>query len=93
MIDFVFVQADGFDQVHLDLVAGGNASDEVFARSAGVLSHGKDRWNVIARVGILSCEEGVVVVELADCYTVGPSSPLRGHFVADAKNRGAGATG
>src|SRR6185437_6321378 len=63
VVDLVLVQADGLDQVHLDLVAGGNAADQVLSARSDVLGHGEDRWDVIARVGVVRSQERVVVVE------------------------------
>ena len=41
VVDLVLVQADGLDQVHLDLVARGDAADQVLAAGADVLGDGR----------------------------------------------------
>src|SRR5690606_12741817 len=93
VVDLVLVQADGLDQVHLDFVAGGDAADQVLARSTGVLCNSQDWWDVIAWVGVLGGQEGVVVVQLAHGYAVGPSRPFRGDLLGDAEDAGTLAAG
>nr|BFF20096.1 hypothetical protein GCM10025730_36170 [Promicromonospora thailandica] len=76
VVDLVLVQADRADQVHLDLVAGHDAPDQLGAGAARVLRDGQDRRDVVARVGVLGGEEGVVEVELPDGDAVRPGGPL-----------------
>ena len=78
VVDLEFVEADAFDQVDLDFVAGGDAADQGFAVEALVLGDGEDRRDVVARVGVLGGEEGVVVVQLAHGGAVGEGDPLGG---------------
>ena len=93
VVNLVLVQADGLDQVDLDLVAGGDAADQVLAAGAHVLGHGEDRRDVVARVGVFRRQEGVVVVELTNSDAVGPGSPLGGHTLFDAEDLRALAAG
>jgi hypothetical protein len=93
MVDLVLVQADGLHQVHLDLVAGGNAADQVSAGGAGVLCDGQQRRNVVAGVGVFGGEEGVMVIQLAHRHAVGPGGPFRRGPVLDAEHGGALAMG
>ncbi|SLH52667.1 Uncharacterised protein [Mycobacteroides abscessus subsp. abscessus] len=44
------MQADRTYQVDLDLVAGGQATDQVRAIATGVLGDGENRSDVVARV-------------------------------------------
>ena len=87
VVDLVLVQADGLDQVHLDLVAGGDGADQVGAVGAHVLGDGEDRRDVIARVGVVRGQERVVVVQFADGHAVGPGCPFRGDALADAEHQ------
>ena len=93
VVDLVLVQADGLDQVHLDLVAGGDAADQVRSAGADVLGDGQEGRDVVARVRVVRCQEGVVVVELADGHAVGPGCPLRGDTLVDAEDLGSLAAG
>ncbi len=93
VVDLVLVQADRLDQVDLDLVAGGDAADQVRAAGADVLGDGQDRRDVVAGVGVVRGEEGVVVVEFAHGDAVGPGGPLGGDALLDAEDRGALAAG
>ncbi len=79
VVDLVLVQANGLDQVHLDLVPGGDGTDQVGAVGANVLGNGQDRRDVIAGgVGIVSGQERVVVIQFAHRHAIGPGSPLGG---------------
>ncbi|MDI2035582.1 hypothetical protein PJL15_02714 [Paenarthrobacter nitroguajacolicus] len=89
VVDFVLVQADGFDQVHLDFVAGGDGTDQILAVGTHVLGHSQDRRDVIPGVGVVGGEERVVVVQFTHGHTVGPRSPLRGDLLVDAEHVGA----
>ena len=93
MVNLVLVQADGLHQVHLDFVAGGNPAQKVRAGGPGVLGHGEDRRDVVARVGVLGGEESVMVVQLAHGHAIGPGRPLGGNLFRDAKDVGATAAG
>jgi len=98
VVDLVLVQADGLDQVDLDLITGRDAADQVLAAGTDVLGDGEDRRDVVARVGVVRGEEGVVVVEFADGDAVGPGRPLRCDPLLDAEDlrtlaAGAGAVG
>ena len=46
------------------------------AAAAGVLGDGEQRWDVVARVGVLGRQERVVEIELAHGDAVGPRSPF-----------------
>lgn len=73
MVDPVLVQAHRPRRVDLDLVAGGQAADQVRAAATGVLGDRENRWDVVTRMRILRGQEGVVKVQLAHRNTVGPS--------------------
>ena len=88
VVDLVLVQAHAFDQVDLDFIAGCNAADKVAAAQPLVLRCGKKRRNIIAGVGIFGGEEGVVIVQLADCGAIGQCGPLRGIRAIDAEDGG-----
>ena len=81
MVDLVLVQADGLDQIDLDLVAGGDAADQVLARGPGVLGDGQDRRDIVRRVGVFGGQEGVMVVQLAHGHAVGPGRPFGGDLL------------
>jgi hypothetical protein len=88
MVDLVGVQADRLHQVDLDLIAGGDSAHEVGSGASDVLGDREDRGDVVARVGVLGREEGVVVVELANGDSVGPGRPLGTESSGDAEHRG-----
>jgi hypothetical protein len=50
MVDLVLMQADRLHQIHLDLIAGGDAADQVRPIGAHVLGDSQDRRNVVAWV-------------------------------------------
>ena len=85
VIDLVRVQADGLHEVDLDLVAGGDAANEVGARAAHVLRHRNQRRDVVAGVRVFGGEEGVVVVELTNGHAVCPGRPLGAEATRDAE--------
>ena len=65
------------DQVDLDLVAGGQAADQVAAGLLHGLGDRQDRRDVVAGVGVVGRQEGVVQVELAHRGAVRPGRPFR----------------
>ena len=77
VVDLVLVQADGAHQVDLDLIAGGDAADQLGAGFSQSLRDGKDWWNVVAGMRVIGGEEGVVHVEFAHRDPVGPGGPFR----------------
>ena len=89
MVDLVLVEAHAADEVDLDLVAGGDAADQVVAGGAAVLGDGDDRRDVVAGVGVLGGEEGVVEVEFADGGAVGQGGPLGGVGARHTEDPGA----
>ena len=68
------------DEVDLDLVAGGDAADQVAPGSSHRLRHRQDRRDVVAGMRVVGGEERVVHVELAHRGAVRPGRP----FGADA---------
>ena len=92
VVDLVLVQAHSLDEVDLDLVAGGDAVDEVLAADALVLGDCEHSRDVVTGMRVLCGEEGVVEIEFAHGHTVGPSGPFRGEAVAhrQAEDVGAG---
>ena len=95
MVDFMFVQADGADEVDLDFVARRDAADEVPAGALHGLRDRQDGRDVVAGMGIIGGEEGVVIVELAHRRAVGPGGPFRADRGAGgrAEDRGAALAG
>ncbi len=89
VVDLVLVEADGLDQVHLDLVPGGDGPYQVGTVGTDMLGDGQDRRDVIAGVGVVRGEEGVVVVQFAHGYAVGPRGPFGGDALFNAEHRGA----
>ncbi len=77
MVDLVLVQADSPNQVDLDLVAGRQTTNQVSTVTAGVLSDGEDRRDVVSGVRVLGGEERVVEIEFTNRDTVGPGGPFR----------------
>lgn len=76
MVDAVLVQADALDQGDMDLVGGDDGPQQIGAGAAGVLGDGEQRRDVVARVGVVGRQVGVVVVEFAHRRAVGPGGPL-----------------
>jgi hypothetical protein len=93
VVDLVLVQADRLHQVHLDLIPGGDAPDQVGTGGADVLRHGEDRRDVIPGVGVVGGEEGVVVIQFTDGHAVRPRSPLRRDTFTDPEHLRALAAG
>ena len=91
VVDLVLVQTHSARQIDLDLVGGGDASDQVCTPGADVLRHRDQRGDVVARVRVLGGEEGVVEVEFTHGHPVGPRGPLRGVRACDTEHRRAAA--
>src|SRR5262249_34480667 len=68
-------QAGGVAQPALDLVGQDGGGDEVPAGGAGRLADGQHRGEVVAGVGRLQRQVGVVVVEVADEQAVDEGGP------------------
>jgi len=83
----LLVQADPLDQIDLDLVSGGQATDQVTAADAELLSDRDQRRDVVAGVGVVGGQEGVVEVQIAGRYAVCPGRPLGGITAVDAEDR------
>jgi len=77
MVDLVLVQANRFHEIDVDLVGCGQTTDQITTASATMLRYRQDRRNVVSWMGIVRCQERVVIVELANGDTVGPGCPLR----------------
>src|SRR5699024_3688028 len=84
VVDLVGVQGDGAHQVDLQLVAGGQRSDQLLAGAAHVLADGQDRRDVVGRVGVVGGQERVVEVQLTHGDPVGPGGPFGGGALVDA---------
>src|SRR5699024_1998031 len=93
VVDLVLVQTDRTHQVHLQLVAGRDAADQVVAGAAGVLGDREDRGDVVPGMGVVGGEELVVVVQLAHGDAVGPRGPFGGGAAGDPGDARAGAAG
>ena len=76
VVDLVGVQRDAPGEVDLDLVGGGDGPYQVVAAAAGVLGHGEEGRDVVARVGVLGGQERVVEIELPYGDAVGPGRPF-----------------
>ena len=79
VVDLVGVQGNPPRQVDLDLVGGGDGPHQVGAGAAGVLGHSQQGGDVVARMGVLGGQEGVVEVQFAHGHAIGPRRPLRRH--------------
>ena len=79
MVDLVAVQVDGGGQGDLDLVGGDDRPDQVGPGAAALLGDRQQRRDVVAGVGEVGGQEGVVEVELAHGGAVGPGGPLGRH--------------
>ena len=79
MVDLVAVQVDGGREGDLDLIGGDNAPDQVGPGAAALLDDCQQRRDVVAGVGEVGGQEGVVEVELAHRGAVGPGGPLGGY--------------
>ena len=77
VVYLVLVQADGAHEVYVNLVARGEAAQQLGARLARLLRHGQNRRDVVAGVAVVGGEEGVVHVQLAHRRAVGPGGPFR----------------
>src|SRR5699024_705158 len=93
VVDLVLVQADRAHQVHLQLVPGGDAADQIVAGAAGVLGDREDRGDVVPGMGVVGGEERVVVVQLAHGHAVGPCGPFGGRAPGDPDDARTGAAG
>ena len=89
VVDLVGVQADALHQVDLDLVGGRDAAHEVLPAAPRLLRHRQDGRDVVARMGVVGGEEGVVEIELADRRSVRPGGPFGGEAAlrGDAEHR------
>ena len=67
---------DGADEVDVDLVAGGDAADQVATRPPHRLRHREDRRDVVAGMRVVGGEERVVHVEFAHRGAVRPRGPF-----------------
>ena len=88
MIDLVLVQANGLYQADMDLVGRHNASEHIWSGLAQLLCHSEYSWNAVSRMGIVSGQEGIVIVQFSNGRAVGPCSPLSMYicFPAQTKN-------
>ena len=89
VVDLVSVKTDALHEVDLDLVGGGDAAHQVFSTAPSLLRDGENRGNVVARMGVVGGEEGIVEVELPDRRPVRPGSPFGGEAAPrrDAEHR------
>ena len=76
VVDLVLVQADGLHEIDVDLVAGGQAAQQLVAGLAEALRDGEHGGNVVAGVAVVGGQERVVHVEFAHRGAVGPGGPL-----------------
>ena len=87
MVDLVLVQADSLDQVDLDLVRRGQAANQVVAADAELLRDRDQRRDVVAGVGVLGGQKGVVEIQFAHRDAVGPGRPLGRVAAVDTEHR------
>ena len=87
VVDLVLVQADPLDQVDLDLVRRRQTANQVVAAHTELLGNRDQRRDVVAGVGVLGGQEGVVVVEFTHCDAVGPGRPLGRVAAVDTEHR------
>ena len=92
VVDLMGVQRDPPGQVDLDLVGGRDRPHQVVPVTAGVLGHGQQSRDVVARVGVLGGQERVVEIELAHGNAVGPRRPFgrHPHLAAATEDSGTG---
>ncbi len=90
VVDAVGVQADALHQGHVDLVPGDDPAEQVGAGASGVLGDREQRRDVVAWVGVVGSEVGVVEVEFTDGGAVRPRGPFRGDTGAAAEEGSAG---
>ena len=76
MVDLVFVEANSFHQVDLDFVPGRNSANEVAAADALLLRDGQRRRNIVAGMGVVGGEEGIVIIQFAHRGAVRPGRPF-----------------
>jgi hypothetical protein len=76
VVDLVAVQVDGGREGDLDLIGGDDAPDQVGPGAPALLGDRQQRRDVVAGVGEVGGQEGVVEVELAHGGAVGPGGPL-----------------
>ena len=77
VVDPVLVQRDRAHEVDVDLVAGGDAADQVAAGFPHGLRHREDRRDVVAGMRVVLRQERVVHVELAHRGAVRPGGVFR----------------
>ena len=76
MIDLVFVKADRADQVDMDLIGGENAGEKIAAAAPHLLSDRDQGRDVVAGMGVIGGEVGVVEIQFAHRGSVGPGRPF-----------------
>jgi hypothetical protein len=89
MVDLVLVQTDPTDEVDLDFVGGGDTTDQVRTVDTELLGDRDQGGNVVAGMGVLGGQEGVVEVEFTHSHPVGPGRPLRRVAAVDPEHLGA----
>ena len=77
VVDLVLVQAYSLDQVDLDLVRGRQAPDQIGTADTELLGDRNERRDVVAGVGVVGGQEGVVEIQFAHRDAVGPGRPFR----------------
>lgn len=86
MVNLVLMQADSLDQIHVDLIGRGKCPEQIPSAASPCLGHCQDRWDVIAWMGVVCSQEGVMEVQFTHGRTIGKSCPFSRITTTDAKD-------
>ena len=94
VILFVFVEADGADEVDLDFVSDGDGAKQLRAGAAALLGDGEQRWDVVRGMRVIRRKKSVVHVQLPHGDPIGPGGPFgfKALVRRDAEESGAART-
>jgi hypothetical protein len=79
VIHLMFMQANRAHQIHMQLIAGGQATDQIAPGFPHGLRHRKHWRDIIARVRVIGGEESIVHIQFAHCGAIGPGGPFGGN--------------
>ena len=78
MVHLMFMQANRAHQIHMQLIAGCQATDQIAPGFPHGLRHRKHWRDIIARVRVIGGEESIVHIQFAHGGAIRPSGPFRG---------------